>query len=214
MILKQLYIVRHGETQYNLERKVQGRGVDAPLNEKGLLQSRAFYERYKHENFDKIYVSSLQRTYQSVELFIRQGVPYTRLEGLDEISWGNKEGLPFLPEAHSHYLATVEAWQRGELDTKIGGGESPNEVMLRQKQAMEHILSQEHEQKVLVCMHGRAIRILVCWLLGYPLHYMDNFGHSNLGLYVLNYSNGLFSLVRSNDIGHLAELDLFASQKG
>ena len=214
MALKQLYIIRHGETQFNLEKKVQGRGVDAPLNETGLLQARAFYEHYKSENFEKIYISELQRTYQSVELFINDGIPYTKLEGLDEISWGNNEGLPFLPEAHSHYLATVDAWQRGELDTKIGGGESPNDVMMRQKQALEHILTQEKERKVLVCMHGRAMRILVCWLLGYPLHFMDNFGHSNLGLYVLNYSDGLFSLVTSNEIGHLSELDLFGSGKG
>lgn len=211
--MKQLYIVRHGETQYNLERKVQGRGVDAPLNETGRLQSLAFYERYKGEAFEKVYVSTLQRTQQSVERFIAAGIPYTKLEGLDEISWGNKEGLPFLPEAHSHYLATVEAWQRGELDTKIGGGESPNEVMHRQKEAIQHILSHENERKVLVCMHGRAIRILVCWLLGYPLQYMDNFEHTNLGLYIINYSQGLFSLVAANEISHLANIPLTVSEK-
>ncbi len=211
--MKQLYIVRHGETQYNLERKVQGRGVDAPLNETGRLQSLAFYERYKSEAFDRVYVSTLQRTQQSVEQFIAGGIPYTKLEGLDEISWGNKEGLPFLPEAHSHYLATVEAWQRGELDTKIGGGESPNEVMRRQREAIQHILSQEDERKVLVCMHGRAIRILVCWLLGYPLQYMDNFGHSNLGLYIVHYNHGRFSLVTSNETSHLVNLPLMVSQK-
>jgi len=210
--VKQLYIIRHGETQFNKEKKVQGRGVDAPLNELGFQQAAAFYAHYKNEGFDKVYVSSLQRTYQSVQSFIEMGLPYKKLAGLDEISWGNKEGLPFLPEAHSHYLATVEAWQRGELDTKIGGGESPLEVMERQKEAMDYILSQGDERKVLICMHGRAIRILICWMLGYPLSYMDNIPHTNLGLYLMNYSDGNASLVASNEVGHLTAAGLFLSE--
>jgi len=210
--VKQLYIIRHGETQFNKEKKVQGRGVDAPLNELGFQQAAAFYAHYKNEGFDKVYVSSLQRTYQSVQSFIEMGLPYKKLAGLDEISWGNKEGLPFIPEAHSHYLATVEAWQRGELDAKIGGGESPIEVMERQKEAMGHVLSQNDEKKVLICMHGRAIRILICWMLGYPLSYMDNIPHTNLGLYLMNYSEGKASLIASNEVGHLSAAGLLLSE--
>jgi len=210
--VKQLYIIRHGETQFNKEKKVQGRGVDAPLNQTGILQAAAFYSYYKNEGFDKVYVSNLQRTYQSVQGFIDAGLPYEKLPGLDEISWGNKEGLPFLPEAHSHYMATVEAWQRGELDTKIGGGESPLEVMERQKEAMGHILSQHNEKKILICMHGRAIRILMCWMLGYPLMYMDNIPHTNLGLYLLGYSEGKASVIASNEVSHLEAAGLFPVQ--
>lgn len=201
--MKQLFIVRHGETQFNKENKVQGRGVDAPLNETGNLQARHFFGHYKDEGFEKIYVSELKRTYQSVEAFIKLGIPYEKLSGLDEISWGNREGLPFKPEAHALYADTVEAWRSGDLHRKIEGGESPLEVMERQKQAMGHILGQDNEKKVLVCMHGRAIRIMLCWLLGYPLQLMDRFGHSNLGLYVLHYNAGQFSMVTANDVNHL-----------
>ncbi|CAD5281137.1 MULTISPECIES: histidine phosphatase family protein [unclassified Imperialibacter] len=206
--MKQLYIVRHGETQFNREKKVQGRGVNAPLNQTGQEQARAFFNHYKDEKFNKVYVSSLIRTYQSVESFINQGIPHEKLEGLDEISWGNKEGLAFEPDIHSHYLTTLEAWQRGELDQRIDGGESPIEVMERQKQAMNYILSKSDEEKVLICMHGRAIRILVCWMLGYPLQLMESFGHSNLGLYVFNYTGGQLSMVTSNDVSHLVGVEL------
>jgi len=206
--VKQLYIVRHGETQFNREKKVQGRGVNAPLNQTGQDQARAFFSHYQHIPFNKVYVSTLVRTYQSVESFIDSGIPYEKLAGLDEISWGNKEGLPFEPETHSHYLATIEAWKKGELDSRIEGGESPQEVMERQKLAMEHILGQPNEEKVLICMHGRAIRILVCWMLGYPLHLMENFGHSNLGLYVFNYVDNQLSMTVANDVSHLEGISL------
>lgn len=206
--VKQLYIVRHGETQFNREKKVQGRGVDAPLNKTGLQQAKAFFERYHQENFDKVYVSSLVRTFQSVEGFIQSGIPHEKLEGLDEISWGNKEGLPFEPEMHSHYTSTLASWQAGELDNRIEGGESPNEVMERQRKAMDYILGKENESKVLICMHGRAIRILVCWMLGYPLHLMENFGHSNLGLYTFNYSDGRMAMTAANEVSHLEGVEL------
>lgn len=206
--VKQLYIVRHGETQFNRDGKVQGRGIDAPLNETGRQQAGAFFNHYKNEGFDKVYVSSLQRTYQSVESFIKLDIPHERLEGLDEISWGIKEGLAFEAKSHNHYLKTLEDWKRGELDSRIEGGESPLEVMARQRKSMEYILSKTDEQKVLICMHGRAIRILVCWMLGYPLHLMESFGHSNLGLYIFNYSETNISLVTANEVSHLQGVEL------
>jgi broad specificity phosphatase PhoE len=203
---KKLFIVRHGETEFNKLKKVQGSGVDAPLNDTGLKQASAFHSAFKEYPFQKLYVSNLIRTQQSVASFIEQGLPFEKLVGLNEISWGNKEGLAFSPEAHGEYTSVTEAWNRGELDAKITDGESPVEVMARQKLAFDHILAQPEEQ-LLICMHGRAMRILICWLLGYDLRYMDNFGHADLGLYELTYTGTMFRVNRANDIRHLVNFD-------
>lgn len=205
---KRIFIVRHGETDYNRQGMVQGRGIDAPLNALGLNQAKAFYESYKQVHFDHVYVSDLRRTYQSIEGFIEDGVPFTRLGGLDEISWGSQEGVSFSESSMTVYESTVAAWKAGNLDKSVGGGESPIQVMQRQKNAMSHILSKKDEEQILICMHGRAIRILICWLLGHDLRLMDEFPHHNLGLYQMFFSGTIFQLEKVNETNHLKLLEL------
>jgi broad specificity phosphatase PhoE len=84
---KTIYLIRHGETDYNRRGVVQGSGVDSDLNEMGRAQAMAFFQAYQHVPFQKIYISGLKRTYQTVESFIELGMPYEKLTGLNEISW-------------------------------------------------------------------------------------------------------------------------------
>ena len=86
---------------------------------------------------------------------------------------------------------------------KVPGGESPLEVMERQKAAVRLMMSYENEDCVLICMHGRAMRILLTWLTGRPLEQMDIFPHQNLCLYVLRYENKRFEIEIENDVKHL-----------
>lgn len=90
-IKKTLYIIRHGETDFNKNGIVQGRGVNSPLNITGIAQGDAFYNMYKGVSFDKLYLSKLIRTGQTVTKFIESGLPFERLAGLDELAWGKYE---------------------------------------------------------------------------------------------------------------------------
>jgi broad specificity phosphatase PhoE len=200
---KKIYIVRHGQTDFNLRGIVQGSGVDSSLNEKGVAQTQAFYQAYKHIKFDKVYTSALKRTRESVIKFIEAGIPVEALAGLNEISWGKKEGQPITPEEDAYYHHMLKEWQLGDTSLRIEGGESPDEVVKRMKPAMDHILSREDEKTILICMHGRAIRILLCYLLNYPLKNMDMFEHQNCCLYVLNYTGTMFSVEVYNNTDHL-----------
>ena len=85
---------------------VQGSGIDAPLNELGQQQAQRFYAAYEKEPFQKVYISDLQRTYQSVEKFIQNGIPFVKLSGLNEISWGSQEGKAFSEEVSSSTLTS------------------------------------------------------------------------------------------------------------
>lgn len=199
-----IYIIRHGETEFNRLGMVQGSGIDASLNQTGKTQANAFYEQYKDVDFDAIYVSKLVRTKESVAGFIADGKPYEVVAGLEEISWGNQEGVAFTPETSTIYQQTTQRWTDGEIDLKIAGGESPVEVMERQKPAIEYILT-KNQKTILICTHGRAMRVLLTWLLNYPLAHMDNFAHANTGLYVLNYSGNTFSVETFNDTSHLTK---------
>ena len=195
--------MRHGQTDFNLQNIVQGSGVDSDLNERGQEQARSFYEAYKDTPFDKIYTSALKRTRQSVQPFIDDGLPVEALSGLNEISWGTKEGYRITPDEDAYYHHMLREWQAGDTSLRIEKGESPDDVVKRMQPAIDLILSRTDERNVLVCMHGRAIRILLCTLLKYPLRCMDTFEHQNLGLYLLHYNGSFFTVERYNDTTHL-----------
>lgn len=203
---KKIYIIRHGQTDFNLKGIVQGSGVDSSLNEKGIAQAQAFFEMYQHVEFDKIYTSVLKRTSQSVDSFLRKGIPHEKLAGLNEISWGTKEGQSITPEEDAYYHWMLNQWQLGNTHERIEGGESPDDVSKRQEIALNHILKQIEENTILICMHGRAMRILLCRLLNYPLRSMDMFEHQNLCLYMVEHTGSMFVVKKHNDTAHLENL--------
>lgn len=202
---KTLYIVRHGQTDLNKRGIIQGRGMDTDLNDEGRRQARLFFDAYKYVPFDKIYISSLKRTQQSVQPFIDAGVPYEKLPGLDELGWGVHEGQPGTPENKAAFLQIMRDWLAGELDKKFEGGESPNEVKERQLEAMKIIMSHLEEKIVLICMHGRALRLLLCMLTGKPLTEMEKFPHQNLVLYKVVYDGAKFEVTDFNNALHLQQ---------
>jgi probable phosphoglycerate mutase len=213
MIEKTLYIVRHGQTDLNKQGIVQGRGRDTDLNNEGRKQAKQFYNAYKDVPFDKIYISELKRTQQSIQQFIDLGLPYEKLSGLDELAWGIHEGQPATPETKAAFLELMRDWLNGKLDSKFEGGESPNEVKERQLEALDIIMSHPEEKDVLICMHGRAMRLLLCILTGKPLTEMDNFPHQNLVLYKVTFDGDKFEIVDFNNAKHLKLPEIQSSEK-
>ncbi len=200
---KTIYIIRHGETDYNRQGIIQGSGVDSDLNETGRIQAEKFFKAYHHIPFDKVYTSELKRTVQSIEHFIENGFPHETLAEFNEICWGIFEGMVSTPESHRSYLAVLEDWKAGLLDRSIEGGESPNAMYKRQEVGLQKLLNRKDENTLLICMHGRAMRSFLCLLTGQDLSNMDQFKHSNLCLYVLEQNGVGFEIVQSNSIEHL-----------
>lgn len=199
---KKIVLLRHGQTDFNLKGIVQGSGVDSALNDKGRMQAEAFYAGYKTYGFQKIFTSTLQRTRQTVQPFMADGLSVQSLSDLNEISWGKHEGQPITREEDKYYQWMLKQWQLGDTQHKIDGGESPNDVATRLSRALE-IIKNEELEKVLVCMHGRAIRIMLCLMLNYPLRSMDVFEHQNACVYELQFTGTMFHVLKHNDVGHL-----------
>ena len=204
---KKIYLIRHGETDFNKQGIVQGSGVDSSLNDTGRKQADAFFNKYKDTGFEKIYLSNLQRTHQSVKRFLDLGIPFEKLEGLNEICWGTQEGKPNTAEGVASYQDMLRKWQDGLTDLRMEGGESPAEVAERQKPAWEKIISGP-EELILVCTHGRALRILLSWIMQRSLQLMDEFKHTNLGLYILEYKDDRYFIEAANDTSHLFHLSV------
>lgn len=206
MNLKKIYLVRHGQTDFNLQGVVQGSGIDAPINATGQAQANAFFEAYRNVPFDQLYHTALVRTRQSIQGFLDLGIPVRALSELNEISWGDYEGTPMTPEEGEYYRHMLHQWQEGNLDYAIAGGESPNTVAVRIRRGIEIILNGPGET-ILVCMHGRAMRIFLSLLLNTELRDMDQYEHNNLCLYLLEQSeDGSFVVLKNNDQEHLREV--------
>jgi probable phosphoglycerate mutase len=203
---KTIYLIRHGQTGHNHLGIVQGRYVNSKLSKKGIRQARAFFEAYKDVPFQKTYTSTLTRSIQTVEPFVAIGIPHESLPGLDEICWGNSEGLFADGEDNKQYWKIIHTWKSGDLNPRLDGGENPLDVQKRQKQALDYIASQP-EDLVLVCMHGRALKIMLAWITGLHLKDMDNFDHDNLSLYILEYNGKTWTIQTHDERGHLKHID-------
>ena len=205
MTPKKIVLLRHGQTDFNLNGIVQGSGVDSSLNENGQRQADAFFRAYRDYGFDALYTSALKRTHQTVQRFIEAGLPWEALKDLNEISWGKHEGQPITPEEDKYYQWMLRQWQLGDTSHKIEGGESPDEVAARLERAL-NLLKNSSAQKILVCMHGRAIRVMLCLMLNYPLKSMDVFEHKNTCVYELQFTGTMFHVLKHNDVEHLKGL--------
>lgn len=192
--MKKIYLIRHGQTDYNKEFRIQGSGIDSSLNATGQKQALSFFTLYKHIPFDRIYTSCLKRSHQSVQNFIDLNIEWQQYSGLNEISWGVREGKKIIDHDKEMYNQIIQQWQSGQTNIAFEGGESPKQVADRQKPIIDLIRNQTDEQNILICMHGRAMRIFLCQLMNYPISYMDMFGHTNLCLYKIALSGNLFSI--------------------
>ena len=200
---KEIYIIRHGETDLNKQGIVQGRGINSDLNDTGRKQAAAFYAAYKDVAFDKVYTSKLKRTHQTVKGFIDAGIAWEQLEGLDELAWGVWEGKPNDELAISAFKDLMEKWEAGDFDAHFEGGESPNDVVIRENKAIEIIKNAPNEKTVLVCMHGRAMRLFLCLLTNTPISEMTAFPHQNTTLYKVELTGDEFVITEFNNTDHL-----------
>ncbi len=201
---KLIYLIRHGETDFNREGIVQGSGINLPLNAKGHEQAAQFYQCYKDEGFEVVFTSPLVRTIESVSRFLATGLPHLVLPEIREISWGNLEGLKQEPHHQLQFNTVLNQWQLGNYAEAVPGGENAFELQNRLKLGMQKIVAY-NAQKILVCLHGRAMKALLCALLEEPLSNMESFKHSNLCLYVLAYQAGKFELLQANQTNHLLD---------
>ena len=205
-----VYIIRHGETEFNQIGIVQGRGVDSDLNATGHAQAAHFFDQYASVPFDFVMVSSLKRTHQTVAGFIEQKkIPHQKFPDLDEISWGTNEGKAPTAEMSEIFRRITTDWENGIFDSKIENGESAADLNLRCRNVvsiLENMASKKNSaqhKNVLICTHGRTISCLVTILRERPLSDINAFKNSNTGLYTFRYKNGKFIEDLKNDTRHL-----------
>lgn len=204
-----LFLVRHGETDFNLKGIVQGRGVDTPLNEKGMSQASALAARFADEKLESLYSSPLTRARQTAQQVARScgfTEDFPTDPDLEEMSWGIFEGQSHSPELTTAFAEMKLRWHEGEHDFRVERGESLRQVQSRGVAAIDRILAAETGKRVLVVAHGRFLRILLASLLEeYGIKRMEELEHTNTGVNYLIHDGQKFRAEYLNCTKHLSD---------
>ena len=198
--------VRHGQTEYNADGRVQGRGIDSDLNAHGRWQAERLAERLEPEPYTALYTSSLRRTHQTAAPLVarRPDLTARALPDLDEMDWGEYEGIVASVEIREQYRQYVATWNAGDFAHPVSGGESPRDVEIRSRRAVELIQTHHSTGNVLVVTHGRLLRVLLASLLPeYTLHRMQDLTHDNTAVSLVDLVKGSARLRCLNDTSHL-----------
>lgn len=169
----EVYIVRHGETVWNVDGKMQG-GVDIELNENGRALAAELGQNLREVHFDRIYSSPLTRAYETACL-IRgdRPIPIIRDDRLREIGFGILEGSHFsewLEEDCPYRFFFIEPGRY----VPPGGGESLEQVCSRAKEFLQQVVEPAWEatERIMIVAHGTLNKGLMCHIEG---HGTDSF---------------------------------------
>jgi len=203
--MKNIYVIRHGQTEFNKLRLMQGRGINASLNDTGREQANRIAEFLKPSSITKVITSSLNRSKESAEpvcsYFSIKAEDYS---DLDEMNFGVLEGKEI--EAVKEDLKFLhDNWCNGNLKIAPENGEHPTEVFERANRKIIEILRDSEDQHIVFILHGRLIRILLSKWLGLGLHNMHKIEHQNGAINHLMWDNGVFEPIELNIINHLGK---------
>ncbi len=205
-----LYLIRHGETDWNRLGRWQGH-TDVPLNARGLRQAELLAQRLKDERiqFDAIYSSDLARAYQTAwEIGAALKVAVQLLPPLREIDLGNWSGLT-REEIRQHYPVEFRLLEDGR-DIPRGGGETAAALYKRATEAVEAIVAQHPGERLALVAHGGTVRSLLRYASqshhGMPLNHHDHIGNSSIS--ILHCDANRWEIVSYNDMHHLQDLQV------
>ena len=198
----QLYIVRHGETVWNRDGRIQGH-TDVGLSERGIEQATRLARRLENVAFDAAYSSDLSRACVTAELVLEgRDVPLHSTPRLREYHKGAFEGLTE-SELRARFPAEYPGYIAKDLNYAPEGGESTRQVSARMAAIISDIKERHLDDRVLVVGHGGSLRAAMMALLGMSMdaNWRFVFGNCTLSIVDIYHDNAVLRLF--NDASHL-----------
>ncbi len=183
-----IILVRHGETQGNIEGKAQGH-FDAPLTDKGVRQAQALAQRLADTEFSAIYSSDLQRTVHTAEAILnnRSGIQIQRRPELRELHYGTYENTLWLAhrdEEPEFFKRRIE-WET-RPNAKYPGGESAADLWQRVGDFAHELLANHPEKStILVVAHGGSLQTLLAHFLALRITDQWRFSFDNTSISII-----------------------------
>ena len=197
-----LCLVRHGETEWNAERRIQGQ-IDIGLNETGVRQAEAAGQWLKRDGVSALYSSDLQRAWVTAQCIGRaldltpQAVPALR-----ERNYGIFQGLTY-DEAATRYPAGYHLFESRDPDYAFDTGESLRAMFLRVTTQLQAIAAAHAGARVVVVLHGGVLDIANRFVRGNPLEARRDFLIPNAGLNWIALQDGRWTIESWGETTHL-----------
>ncbi len=199
-----LVLVRHGQTDWNKEYRVQGH-AGLPLNEAGLAQAEAIARMLKNEPVEAIYSSPLERAFQTAESISRHhDIDIIVRDGLKELNVGETDGL-YYPDMQTSYPDFFNVWLKDPAMARWPGGESLPELQTKVWNAVENIASAGHEKSVVIASHFFALLTLLCKVLDMDLSSFRKLNLAVASISVVEFHEGKSRLISFNETCHLKD---------
>lgn len=200
----ELVLVRHGETDWNAQGRIQGQ-LDIPLNATGLAQAAAVGARLREQYFDAIYASDLERALQTARPVVAGGGREIRHDPrLRERHFGALQGLTG-EEAQRLKPLVWEAYRARGPESDLGGGESLLVFARRVADFIGQVLEAHAGGKVLLVSHGGVLDMAYRHAAGMPLGVQRNFPIYNASVNILVHDGRRWSIASWGDISHLPQ---------
>lgn len=200
--MAKVILIRHGETDWNQARRIQGGNSDTQLNQKGWQQVESLALRLKPEKIDAIYSSPLQRAQDTAKAIAH----YHRLSvgiepSLKEINVGELEGVSIAGVGKLSELLIGN--ERGDELPRLPGGESVAEVQQRVWSTIQRLADTHREGVVAVVSHYFSVLTAVCSVLHLPLFEINRLRISPSSVSVITFDEQTPRLILFNDTCHL-----------
>jgi alpha-ribazole phosphatase len=190
--MTRLLLIRHGQTDYNLNRRYCGFS-NPPLNTSGVLQVKSLVKQLKDFDLVAVYSSDLLRATQTAEIVFPKHEIKT-MRDFRELNFGIFEGLNY-SEIMKRYPGLYQDWIRDPSNVLLPDGEEFGEFGKRVSSGLSSIISLHRNKTIALVTHGGPIRLILCKAGGYGLEKFWEIDYNNAAFTIIDYPQDLPAIV-------------------
>lgn len=203
-----VFLVRHGETEWNRLGKFQG-CIDTDLSKEGIIQAHSLSKRFG-DNFDYIYTSPLKRAIETAKIISSaKGITPQIKNGIREINFGQWEGLT-IKQISENFPEEFKIWRNDKLSAPMCGGDlSLKNACERSSKAIKEIAADHKEKRIIIVAHGGIIKAGLIGIFGWDMTMYHKMKLSNTAVCEIDFDYDLNpTIITINDTSHLPKITL------
>lgn len=205
--MTKLYLVRHGETEWNKASKIQGK-TDTELSAEGIEQAHKLAKRLSNEDINVIFSSSLKRALRTAEIIKEyKSCRIVKSDKYHEICLGPWEGMT-INEIEEKYTEHFRVYREDPANFKLPGAETFLDLTERTYNEIINIVNKYDDKNILLVSHGTTIKAAIIKILGIDIINYNKFRIDNASISIIGFSESIPKkpvILCLNDTNHLKQ---------
>lgn len=205
--MTKLYLVRHGETEWNKASKIQGK-TDTELSAEGIEQAHKLAKRLSNEDINVIFSSSLKRALRTAEIIKEyKSCRIVKSDKYHEICLGPWEGMT-INEIEEKYSEHFRVYREDPANFKLPGAETFLDLTERTYNEIINIVNKYDDKNILLVSHGTTIKAAIIKILGIDIINYNKFRIDNASISIIGFSESIPKkpvILCLNDTNHLKQ---------